>query len=116
KRALADRLHARTGVRMPPQSLFDVHIKRVHEYKRQLLNLLETIALYQAMRAEPHKDWTPRVKIFAGKAAASYDRAKLIIKLANDIAVKVNADQALGERLKVVFAPNYSVSLAEKII
>lgn len=113
---LADLLHARTGVRLPPQALFDVQIKRVHEYKRQLLNILEAVALYQAIRAEPHKDWAPRVKIFAGKAAASYDRAKLIIKLANDVANVVNADPVVGDRLKVVFAPNYSVSLAEMII
>jgi starch phosphorylase len=113
---LADLLHARTGVRVPPQALFDVHIKRVHEYKRQLLNILESIALYQAVRAHPHENWVPRVKIFAGKAAASYDRAKLIIKLANDVARVVNADPVVGDRLKVVFAPNYNVSLAEAII
>jgi glycogen phosphorylase len=113
---LADLLHARTGVRVPPQALFDVHIKRVHEYKRQLLNILEAIALYQAIRSAPHEDWVPRVKVFAGKAAASYDRAKLIIKLVNDVANVVNADPLVGDRLKVVFAPNYSVSLAEAII
>ncbi len=113
---LADLLHARTGVRVPPQALFDVQIKRVHEYKRQLLNILEAIALYQAIRAQPQENWVPRVKIFAGKAAASYERAKLIIKLANDVAKVVNADPVVGDRLKVVFAPNYSVSLAEAII
>lgn len=67
--------------------MFDVQVKRIHEYKRQLLNLLHTVALYQAIRAEPGTDWVPRVKIFAGKAAASYHQAKLIIKLTNDIAV-----------------------------
>ena len=72
--------------------MFDVQIKRIHEYKRQLLNILETIALYLAIRLEPDRDWTPRVKIFAGKAAASYERAKLIIKLANDVAQVINAD------------------------
>jgi starch phosphorylase len=116
KSVLADHLQAQTGIRLPPRALFDVHIKRVHEYKRQLLNILETVALYQAIRAAPQANWTPRVKIFAGKAAASYDRAKLIIKLINDVAVRVNADPVVGDRLKVVFAPNYSVSLAEKII
>lgn len=116
KLELADLLHERTGVRVSPQALFDVQIKRVHEYKRQLLNLLETIALYQAIRADPGADWVPRVKIFAGKAAASYARAKLIIKLANDVAKVVNADPVVGDRLKVVFVPNYSVSLAEAII
>ncbi len=113
---LADLLHARTGVRVPPQALFDVHIKRVHEYKRQLLNILEAIALYQAIRAAPQESFAPRVKIFAGKAAASYDRAKLIIKLVNDVAKVVNADPAVGDRLKIVFAPNYNVSLAEAIV
>ncbi len=101
---------------MPPQALFDVHIKRVHEYKRQLLNILEAIAHYQEIRAHPERTYVPRVKIFAGKAAASYHRAKLIIKLANDVAKVVNADPLVGDRLKVVFAPNYSVSLAEAII
>ncbi len=110
------RLLGRAGVRLPPHALFDVQIKRVHEYKRQLLNILEAIALYQAIRAQPDGPWAPRVKIFAGKAAASYARAKLIIKLANDVAARVNTDPAVGDRLKVVFAPNYSVSLAEAII
>jgi starch phosphorylase len=96
--------------------LFDVQIKRIHEYKRQLLNLLETVALYQAIRAEPDRDWVPRVKILAGKAAASYHRAKLIIKLANDIARVINSDPVVGDRLKLVFLPNYNVTLAEAII
>ncbi len=113
---LADLLRGRTGIRIPPQALFDVHIKRVHEYKRQLLNILETIALYQAIRARPDDNWAPRVKIFAGKAAASYERAKLIIKLANDVGSMINSDPVVGDRLKLVFVPNYSVSLAEKII
>ncbi len=113
---LADILRRHTGIRVPPQSLFDVHIKRIHEYKRQLLNILETIALYQAIRANPDSNWVPRVKIFAGKAAASYERAKLIIKLANDVGAMINSDLAVGDRLKVIFAPNYNVSLAEKII
>jgi glycogen phosphorylase len=96
--------------------MFDVQIKRIHEYKRQLLNLLETIALYIAIKAEPNKTWVPRVKIFAGKAAASYTQAKLIIKLANDIAKVVNNDPLARELLQVVFLPNYNVSLAESII
>ncbi|MBL0407372.1 glycogen/starch/alpha-glucan phosphorylase [Microvirga aerilata] len=106
----------RTGVLVDPGALFDVHIKRIHEYKRQLLNILETVALYDAIRAEPERDWVPRGKIFAGKAAASYHRAKLIIKLANDVAKVVNADPVVAGRLKVVFLPNYNVSLAETII
>ena len=73
-------------MKVDPQAMFDVHVKRIHEYKRQLLNILETIALYDAMRTQPHEDWVPRVKIFAGKAAANYAQAKLIIKLINDVA------------------------------
>ncbi|MHA6493615.1 glycogen/starch/alpha-glucan phosphorylase [Pseudomonas borbori] len=106
----------RMNISLNPDALFDVQIKRIHEYKRQLLNLLHTVALYQAMRAEPATDWVPRVKIFAGKAAASYHQAKLIIKLANDIARTVNDDPTLRGQLKVVFLPNYNVSLAEVII
>jgi starch phosphorylase len=116
KEALARLIRRTVGIRCGPLPLFDVQIKRIHEYKRQLLNILETVALYQAIRAEPSKDWTPRVKIFAGKAAASYTRAKLIIKLANDVARVVNSDPLVGDRLKLVFLPNYNVSLAEAII
>src|SRR5262249_44078137 len=85
-------------------------------YKRQLLNILATIALYDHIRAHPEDNHVPRVKIFAGKAAASYERAKLIVKLANDVARVVNDDPVIGDRLKVIFAPNYNASLAEKII
>jgi starch phosphorylase len=116
KEALARRARELVGIKLDPAALFDVHIKRIHEYKRQLLNLLETVALYQAIRAEPSRSWTPRVKIFGGKAAASYARAKLIIKLAHDVARIVNADATVGNRLKLVFLPNYNVSLAEAII
>ena len=106
----------RLGINLDPDALFDVQIKRIHEYKRQLMNILETIALYDAIRAQPTKNWTPRVKIFAGKAAAGYHQAKLIIKLANDVAKVVNGDPAIRGLLKVVFLPNYNVSLAETII
>jgi starch phosphorylase len=109
-------IQERVGVKVDPSAMFDVQIKRIHEYKRQLLNILETVALYGAMRAHPTSEWTPRVKIFAGKAAASYHRAKLIIKLINDVAKVVNSDATLRGRLKVVFLPNYNVSLAERII
>jgi starch phosphorylase len=88
----------------------------MHEYKRQLLNILETIALYNDIRAQPMRDFVPRVKIFAGKAAASYHQAKLIIKLINDVAKVVNNDPVVRGLLKVVFLPNYNVSLAENII
>ena len=104
------------GVMLDPDSLFDVHIKRIHEYKRQLLNILETIALYLSIVDEPGKDWTPRVKILSGKAAAGYARAKLIIKLASDVARLVNSDPRVADKLKVVFLPNYNVSRAEIII
>ncbi len=116
KTRFAEYVQAHMGVRLPVQALYDVHVKRVHEYKRQLLNILEAVALYQAIRDDPKSNWVPRVKIFAGKAAASYARAKLIIKLINDVAAVVNNDPLVGDRLKVVFAPNYSVSLAEVII
>ena len=109
---IADRL----DIKVDPSAMFDVHIKRIHEYKRQLLNILETIALANAMRADPTRDWVPRVKIFAGKAAASYHRAKLIIKLINDVARAVNDDPALHGLLKVVFLSDYNASLAEAII
>lgn len=116
KELLAQIIQERLGVTVDPKALFDVQVKRIHEYKRQLLNLLHTVALYQAIRATPEKPWAPRVKIFAGKAAASYHQAKLIIKLANDIARTVNNDPTVRGLLKVVFLPNYNVSLAERII
>jgi glycogen phosphorylase len=116
KVALARLISTRLGIRVDPHALFDVQIKRVHEYKRQLLNLLETVAQYHAIRAEPDRDWVPRVKIFAGKAAASYTQAKLIIKLINEVAKVVNSDPLVGERLRVAFLPDYNVSLAEVII
>jgi len=116
KRALAAIIHERMGIVVNPAAMFDVQVKRIHEYKRQLLNLFHTVALYQAIRAEPGTDWVPRVKIFAGKAAASYHSAKLIIKLTNDIARTVNNDPTVRGLLKVVFMPNYNVSLAESII
>src|SRR5271170_3357668 len=106
----------RLNVRLDPDALYDVQIKRIHEYKRQLLNLLETIARYNSIRSNPMRDFAPRVKIFAGKAAASYTQAKLIIKLAIDIARVVNSDPTVRGLLKVVFLPNYNVSLAETII
>jgi starch phosphorylase len=116
KLVLAALVKERLGIKLNPDALFDVQIKRIHEYKRQLLNILETVALYDAIRAQPTRNWTPRVKIFAGKAAASYHQAKLIIKLANDVARVVNGDPAIRGLLKVVFLPNYNVSLAEAII
>jgi starch phosphorylase len=116
KAALAKLIAEETGIAIDPGALFDVQIKRVHEYKRQLLNVLQTVALYDAMRAQPTRTWVPRVKIFAGKAAGSYHTAKQIIRLAHDVARVVNGDPALGGLLKVAFLPNYNVTLAENII
>ncbi len=116
KAALSAMVGNTLGIKLDPSSLFDIQIKRIHEYKRQLLNALETIALYLAIRDEPHRNWTPRVKIFAGKAAASYHQAKLIIKLISDIASVVNNDASIRGLLKVVFVPNYNVSAAEILV
>ncbi len=116
KQLLARVVQESTGICIDPGALFDVHVKRIHEYKRQLLNLLHTVALYQAIRSDPGGAWVPRVKIFAGKAAASYHTAKMIIKLTNDIARTINDDPIVRGLLKVVFLPNYNVSLAERII
>jgi starch phosphorylase len=116
KKRLVEFILQQTGIRVDPSVLFDVQIKRIHEYKRQLLNILETVALYQAIVNEPTAQWTPRVKIFAGKAAVSYTQAKLIIKLANDVGRVINGDSVVGNRLRVVFIPNYNVSCAETII
>lgn len=116
KVGLANYLRESSGLRVDPDALFDVQIKRIHEYKRQLLNIIETVALYDQIRSHPERDWTPRVKLFAGKAASSYHNAKLVIKLANDVARRVNSDPSVGHLLKVGFIPNYNVSLAEKII
>ena len=116
KQLLADLVRQQLNIELDPRALFDVQVKRIHEYKRQLLNLLHTIALYQAIRADPGGSWVPRVKILAGKAAASYHQAKLIIKLANDVARTINDDPTVRGLLKVVFIPNYNVSLAERII
>jgi glycogen phosphorylase len=116
KIALARLIGERQNVKVDPSALFDIQIKRIHEYKRQLLNILEAVALYQAIKDEPNRDWVPRVKIFAGKAAASYRYAKLIIKLINDVANVVNNDAGIADRLKIVFLDDYNVSLAETII
>ncbi|MGA0598048.1 glycogen/starch/alpha-glucan phosphorylase [Enterovirga sp. CN4-39] len=116
KERLAREITDRLGIRVDPAAMFDVQIKRIHEYKRQHLNLIETAALYQAIKAEPNRDWAPRVKIFAGKAASSYVVAKLIIKLAFDLAKTINNDPDMRGRLSVAFLPNYNVSLAEIII
>jgi starch phosphorylase len=116
KVALARLIGEKVAIKVDPAALFDVQIKRIHEYKRQLLNILEAIALYHAIKDNPQGNWVPRVKIFAGKAAASYRYAKLIIKLINDVAEVVNNDPVVAGRLSVAFLPDYNVSLAEVII
>ncbi|TNM62591.1 glycogen/starch/alpha-glucan phosphorylase [Aliirhizobium smilacinae] len=116
KVALANLVGSRMGIRLDPSALFDIQIKRIHEYKRQLLNIVEAVALYDQIRSHPELDWVPRVKLFAGKAAPSYHNAKLIIKLANDVARVINNDPSVRGLLKVVFVPNYNVSLAETIV
>ncbi|TGS18163.1 glycogen/starch/alpha-glucan phosphorylase [Mesorhizobium sp. M2E.F.Ca.ET.209.01.1.1] len=113
KARLANLVADRLGIRLDPSALFDIQVKRIHEYKRQLLNILEAIALYDQIRSHPERDWMPRVKFFGGKAAPSYHNAKLIIKLANDVAKVINGDPSVRGLLKVVFVPNYNVSLAE---
>ena len=117
---LAERITRETGIVVDANSLFDVQIKRIHEYKRQLLNLLHVVARYQAMLANPNgpngEGWQARTVIIAGKAASAYHTAKLIIRLAHDIGRVINADARLHGKLKLVFMPNYGVSLAECII
>lgn len=113
KLRLAKKIEALTGVKLNPDSLFDVQIKRIHEYKRQLLNVLHVITLYNRIRKGEGKNITPRTVIFGGKAAPGYWMAKQIIRLINDVAAMVNDDPAVGDKLKVVFFPNYEVSAAE---
>ncbi|MDR3099883.1 MAG: glycogen/starch/alpha-glucan phosphorylase [Paraburkholderia sp.] len=116
KERLIRRLTARTGLAFNPDALFDMQVKRIHEYKRQLLNVLHVITRYNRIVQEPERDWVPRVVLFAGKAASAYRMAKTIIRLINDVAGKVNHDPVVGDRLKVVFVPNYGVSVAEVVI
>lgn len=113
---LAEYVKRELGVELDPHALFDVQVKRIHEYKRQMLNVLHIIARYNEMLANPEKDWQPRVFILAGKAASAYYAAKQTIHLINDVANVINNDERLKGRLKVVFIPNYSVSLAQLII
>ena len=116
KEQLANWLKQNSGISIDPESLFDVQIKRIHEYKRQLLNILHVIYLYNQMLEHPELPFVSRTFLFGGKAAPGYFMAKLIINLANDVARVVNHDPAMQDRLKVVFVPNYNVSVAEKMI
>ena len=113
---LAQYVKKTLDIDLAPHALFDVQVKRIHEYKRQMLNVLHIIARYNEMLAHPEKDWQPRVFILAGKAASAYYAAKQTIRLINDVANVINNDERLKGRLKVVFIPNYSVSLAQLII
>ena len=116
KQRLASYIAQQLNVVVNPKALFDVQIKRIHEYKRQLMNVLHVITRYNRIKADPQAEWVPRVNIFAGKAASAYYMAKHIIHLINDVAAVINNDPQIGDKLKVVFIPNYSVSLAQQII
>jgi starch phosphorylase len=116
KKRLARYVLRKVGLGIDPETLFDVQVKRIHEYKRQLLNLLHVVALYRRIKEDPSDIAVPRTVIFAGKAAPAYHRAKLIIKLVNAVSAVINADPDTQGRLRLVFLPNYCVSQAEKII
>lgn len=116
KKYLCEQIEQELGIMPDENSMFDVQVKRFHEYKRQLLNILHVITLYNRIKSNPRGDFVPRTVIFAGKAAPAYYMAKLIIKLINSAAELINKDRTVGSRLKVIFLKNYSVTLAEKII
>ncbi len=115
KAALAHIIRFETGVAVDPDSLFDAQVKRIHEYKRQHLNLLRIIVDYLELKADPARSYAPRTFLFAGKAAPGYRRAKLIIRLIHAVAQTVNADADVAGRMRVVFLPDFRVSLAERI-
>jgi glycogen phosphorylase len=112
----ADWLHSTSGLSVDPESIFDCQVKRIHEYKRQLLNALRIIVLYDRLRENPNTEMVPRTFFFAGKAAPAYRLAKVIIKLVNNLAATIDGDPSVRGRLKVVFLPEYCVSLAERLI
>ena len=116
KKAFAAWVARESGVILNTDALFDVQVKRLHEYKRQLLNVLHIIYLYQRMKADPHFDFTPRTYLFGAKAAPGYAVAKRIIRLINSVADMIARDPACKDRLQVVFLENYRVSLAEKLM
>jgi len=116
KKKLAEVIEAKNGVKVNLNSIFDIQVKRIHEYKRQTMLALYCIHLYNTIKHNPDGDFVPRTVIFGGKAAPGYHTAKLIIKFINSIASVVNNDPVIGDRLKVVFLENYSVSLAERIM
>jgi starch phosphorylase len=116
KTQFVDWLKATTGLTVDPDTIFDCQVKRIHEYKRQLLNALRIVVLYKRVREDPGREMVPRTFIFAGKAAPAYHLAKRVIKLINNLAGTIDGDPAVRGRLKVVFLPEYCVSLAERII
>ncbi|MGB3135441.1 MAG: glycogen/starch/alpha-glucan phosphorylase, partial [Nodosilinea sp.] len=115
KQDLATYIHRRTGIAVSPDSLFDVQVKRIHEYKRQHLNVLHIIALYERLKQDPNLDIAPRTFIFGGKAAPSYYMAKLMIKFITAVGSVVNNDPVIGDRLKVVFLPDYNVTFGQRV-
>ena len=116
KLQFADWLKAKSGETVDPDTIFDSHVKRIHEYKRQLLNALRIVVLYNRLRENPGLEMAPRTFFFAGKAAPAYQLAKLIVKLINNLAGTIDGDPAMQGRLKVLFLPEYDVSLAERLI
>jgi starch phosphorylase len=115
KRTLAKYIAASTGISVDPESLFDIQVKRIHEYKRQHLNVLHIISLYNRLKASPSDDLPPRTFIFAGKAAPGYRMAKLVIRLIHGVADMINRDPDMKDRLRVVFLPDFNVKLAQKV-
>lgn len=116
KARFADRIHQHLGLQVDPDSIFDCQVKRIHEYKRQLLNVLQVIVQYHRLLDEPNRDYIPRTIFFAGKAAPAYRLAKLIVKLINNVAASIDANPAVRGRLKVLFLRDYGVTLAERLI
>jgi starch phosphorylase len=116
KLRFAEWLHATTGLAIDPSTMFDCQVKRIHEYKRQLLNALRIVVLYNRLRESPTLEISPRIFVFAGKAAPAYQMAKLIIKFINNVAKTIEGDPAVRGRLKILFLPDYNVSLAEHLI
>lgn len=116
KNRLAHWIRSKMGITVSPDAIFDVHCKRLHEYKRQLMNIIQVVMRYHRIIDNPKEDVVPRVILFGAKAAPAYHNAKLIIKLINDIATTINKDPRVGDKLKVAFLPNYRVSLAELIV
>ncbi|WP_410216689.1 glycogen/starch/alpha-glucan phosphorylase [Paracoccus sp. (in: a-proteobacteria)] len=116
KVVLSNGLLADLGVKADPDAIFDIQIKRMHEYKRQLLNVLEAVALWRRIHDDPNGNWTPRIKIFGGKAAPGYWLAKTVIHLINDVASTINSDPVTSKFLQIAYPPNYNVSMAERLI